>query len=287
MSSSFETDSHKSPETLEREIDAKRASISGLVDSLENRFTPGQLFDQALSYTKGNGGQFFENLGTTLKNNPVPTVLTGLGLAWLAMNQNKPFYAGPPSSGTGHGLGESLSNVADKVRGAAFAVGDTLHSATETVAGKAGHIKQRATSLSQGTSDHLGSTTESLRHSAHDARDQLHTQTAQLKGQFNSALKDQPLVIAAIGIALGAVLGAAIPSSRKEDQLMGSTSDKLTSSVKSKGQEALSAAKETVREHAADLGAGQSAGGNPSSQPKSIQPGKPETDLSAGLGTRS
>lgn len=34
MSTSFEAESHKSPETLEQEIDAKRASISHLVDSL-------------------------------------------------------------------------------------------------------------------------------------------------------------------------------------------------------------------------------------------------------------
>ncbi|MGR6549164.1 hypothetical protein ACU5P0_12490 [Pseudomonas plecoglossicida] len=36
---------------------------------------------------------------------------------------------------------------------------------------------------------------------------------------------------------MGAALGAALPSTRKEDQLMGATSDRLTDALKAKGEE--------------------------------------------------
>lgn len=258
MSTSFEAESHKSPEELEQEIDAKRASISNIVDSLESRFTPGQLFDQVLTYTKGNGGEFFQNLGTTLKNNPVPTVLTGIGLTWLALNQNKPFPGYTVSSGPG--LDDKLSSMAGQVAGAFGQVSDRVHSATSAVTEKAHALtdkayalKDKASGMQHSASDTLGSSTDHARQMAYDANAQLQAQGAQLKGQFNTLMKEQPLMLAAIGIALGAALGAALPSTRKEDELMGSTKDKLTSTLKAKGQEAYAGVKETVKQTAEDV----------------------------------
>jgi hypothetical protein len=49
MNSEFEYESQKSPEAIERDIDAQRASIGNIVDALESKFTPGQAFDQALA----------------------------------------------------------------------------------------------------------------------------------------------------------------------------------------------------------------------------------------------
>ncbi len=98
-------------------------------------------------------------------------------------------------------------------------------------------------------------------------------------------MKDQPLVMAAIGIALGAAIGAALPSTRQEDKLFGKASDKAVSTVKSKGGEAYSVAKEhaesavqTVKSSAAN-GSGSSGSGS-SGKPS----GESGTDLSAGLG---
>ena len=90
MNSEFEIESQKSPETIEREIDAQRASIGNIVDALESKFTPGQVFDQALSFMQSNGTTFLSNLGTSVRNNPVPAVVTSVGLLWLMMSQNRP-----------------------------------------------------------------------------------------------------------------------------------------------------------------------------------------------------
>lgn len=94
MTTPFETDAQKDPQLLEQEINAKREHISDLVDALEQRLSPGQMLDRVLAYSKGHGGEFFHNLGTTLKNNPVPATLTVLGLAWLGLNQNRPSNLG-------------------------------------------------------------------------------------------------------------------------------------------------------------------------------------------------
>ena len=42
-----------------------------------------------------------------------------------------------------------------------------------------------------------------------------------------TAMREQPLVVGAVIIAIGAAIGAALPSTRKEDELMGKTRDRL------------------------------------------------------------
>ncbi|CAG8870488.1 hypothetical protein PS627_04242 [Pseudomonas fluorescens] len=314
MSTTIDHESQKDPDVLEQEINAKRERISDIVDSLESRLSPGQLFDQALAYTKGNGGEFFGNLGTTLKNNPVPTALTAVGLAWLAMNQNRPFN--PGSASHGPGLGDTLSGAVDAVKGAFSQAGerlhsatdsakdalshagDRLHSATDSAKSKAYGLKDKASDLTHSTSDSLGQTTQSMRRSAHDARDQINHGADVVKSQFDYLLKEQPLVLAALGIALGAAIGAALPSTRKEDELLGDASDKLTGTLKAKGEEVYSQAKETVKQTVntenepprtgpgSQTGPGSTTSGPGSSPtgPGSSTTGAGGTDLSSGLG---
>jgi hypothetical protein len=50
-------------------------------------------------------------------------------------------------------------------------------------------------------------------------------------GSVAQFLKDEPLVLAGIGVALGAALGAMLPESETEDRLMGTTSDALKRQV--------------------------------------------------------
>ena len=106
--SQINIEAQKDPAELEREIDQKRAEIGDIVHALENKLSPGELIDTALSYVKGGGGEFFTNLSNTAKANPVPTVLTSIGLLWLMAGQNRQPTA--PSSSSGPSLGDTEGN---------------------------------------------------------------------------------------------------------------------------------------------------------------------------------
>lgn len=319
MTSSITAQSHKSPETLEHEIDQQRASISSLVDALESKLTPGQLFDQALSYTKGNGGEFFQNLGTTVKNNPIPTVLASLSLAWLAMNQNRPIA--PARVNTGPSLMDRATAVASKVGDAVDGAKDQLRSAADSVTTRttavkdsvtshASAIKDSATTWRDGASDRLSDGGDQLNRNMHDLTHQAKQTGAQVKGQFQSMLQEQPLMLAAVGLALGAAFGAALPVTRQENRLMGKTSDSLTQQVKAKAQDVKQAVTSEAQAAMADVrnasaqggtdkhGQGQAnqakaeAGkeGNDPAQTAQYSEGlakSGKTDLSQGLGTPS
>ncbi|WP_263264248.1 DUF3618 domain-containing protein [Pseudomonas sp. RIT-PI-S] len=291
MTSSITAQSHKSPETLEHEIDQQRASISNLVDALESKLTPGQLFDQALSYTRGNGGEFFQNLGTTVKNNPIPTVLATLSLAWLAMNQNRPIAparvnTGPSlmdrASAAASKVGHAVDSAKEQLRGAADSAKGQLREAADSVTSRTSAIKDKASSWKDGASDRLSDGSDQLNRSAQDLTQQA-KQTgaqvgAQVKGQFEYLLQEQPLVLAAVGLALGAAFGAALPSTRQENRLIGKASDNITGQLKAKAQQVK---KVVTTEANAVVDAAKHDGADTMKAPYK---GK-DTDLSQGLGT--
>jgi len=80
------TDYEKSSAEIEREIENDRERIGEKLSAIQERLTPGQLIDEALGYLKSSGGaEYFGNLGSTVKANPMPLALMGVSLAWLMM----------------------------------------------------------------------------------------------------------------------------------------------------------------------------------------------------------
>ena len=75
---------NKSSAELEREVRQQRADVERTLDAIQDRLSPGQLVDEAMNYLReGSGGEFFRNLGTSVKQNPVPIALIGVGVAWM------------------------------------------------------------------------------------------------------------------------------------------------------------------------------------------------------------
>jgi hypothetical protein len=74
---------NKTSAELEREVEAQRNRVEARIGEIKDRLSPGQLLDEALSYTKSGGAQFASNLGQQALANPLPVALIGVGLAWL------------------------------------------------------------------------------------------------------------------------------------------------------------------------------------------------------------
>ncbi|RON24787.1 hypothetical protein BK660_03720 [Pseudomonas brassicacearum] len=273
MNNEFEYESQKSPEAIERDIDAQRASIGNIVDALESKFTPGQAFDQALSFMQNNGTTFLTNLGTSVRNNPVPAVLTSVGLLWLMMSQNRPPTPRPvyPASPDHNKVGEWADGLAEGIDSAR----DHLHQTADTLKDGFQSVKDKAANLG----DNLGAATDNISHAVHDASDRLVRSTQVVGDQFSRLLKEQPLMVAAAGIALGAMLGAALPSTATEQRYMGKTSAGLADKVKQQAREGFEAVRDTVTK--------TTDHSDVEMNPERDQPARTDdpADLSRGLGT--
>ena len=230
-------DAEKSPERLEKEVDQTRARIDQRLDTLSSRLSPGELLDQALHMAKDHGGEFGHNLGTQVKQNPLPLILTGVGISWMMMSNNRPgpvihTYGSDTTSGGAGGsrVGSGLSSAKDKLH-------DTAHR----------------------TSDHAHDMKSSAAERVSGARDSMQHRAQFTQQQFSDFFQQQPVLAGSLGVALGAALGALLPNTEAEHKALGSTSEQAVSKAKAEAskqyekaqgtaKEALNSAKETVKE---------------------------------------
>ncbi|KPY33320.1 MULTISPECIES: DUF3618 domain-containing protein [Pseudomonas syringae group] len=223
----FEEESKKSPETLEREIDQQRSSIGNIVDALEKKMSPGQLVDQALGYVKDNGGEFFGNLGNNVKANPVPAVLTTVGVLWMMMGNNRPATGG---SSNGSSV---LGSVTERAGSMAGSVSDSLGSAKARVQETVSHMKDKASTIKDKTSHMTHNVRDTFSGSSgssdswQDADLTFQEKRGHMKSSTRQLVNEQPLTLAAMGIAVGALIGAALPVTTKEQQIVRQAREKL------------------------------------------------------------
>ena len=215
------------PEEIQAEIARTRGDMDATLSAIEQRLTPGQLIDQGLDYVRSSGAnEFVSNLGGSVKNNPIPVALMGIGMAWLmATGNRKPSY-----------LQEGGS-----------------------VEGATSGMMQRASEGMSSTKDRLSQTTQSAKERVGQIGQGARERVERVRTGYDSLVREQPLVLGAIGLAVGALLAAAAPRTRREDELMGEASDRLTERAKEAGKETLEKAKQvaTVAKDAASAEAGK------------------------------
>jgi hypothetical protein len=241
-------DVRKGPEELEREADMARDAVEDTLLELEQRFSPSELFDRFSTAVKQNGGEFGTNLLTQMRNNPVPAIMAGIGLAWLMTASKQP--PAPRARAYSSGLSDRLSSAADRVSqgmdSAADGISSGMESAMDSVRGAAESARDTAHRAAEAARYAASATTHAASRAADATRRtgnslrRASTTGAQSVAQCYSYLsREQPLVLGAIAIAAGAALGALLPGTRAEDEWIGETSDAAKSRLKQKARQGL------------------------------------------------
>jgi hypothetical protein len=236
---------------LEQEAERNRAEVEETLAELRGRLRPGQIVDQLVDYARdGAGAEFYGNLKRQVAENPLPVTVIGAGLAWLALSSNSshPRRARSGSVEVGAMRERAYGTVRDAERRAA-ALGDGISGSVESAAGnisdmartaadtaRTGAARLRGTATSVGdrlSSAYVGATDAASRatHAAAQSVTSAGHSLADRSRNFADFCREQPLVLAGIGVALGAALGAVLPSTETEDRLMGDAADKTKERV--------------------------------------------------------
>ena len=76
-------------EEIERELDDTRSRLDATIGALQQKLAPGTMVDQAVEYfTEGGGVELGRNLGRSLRDNPIPVALIGVGIGWLVWSNS-------------------------------------------------------------------------------------------------------------------------------------------------------------------------------------------------------
>ena len=244
------------------EIERTRAGMSETVDAIQERLSPENLKEQAKDRveqakdrvkeaTVGKAQEAGSGIVDTIRQNPLPAALTGIGLGWLFVNARKQGSSRPPYRDTvyrdaayvegypptneyapaapgypsryegesGSSTGQALGNARDKV-------GETATQAQD----KAGELASR-------TQDRVSSLGEQARYQAQRA-----------SGGFQRMLRENPLAVGTLAVGVGAAVGLAIPETSKEHEVMGEARDNLVDKAQEKVQETQQKAQRVAEE---------------------------------------
>ncbi|MEZ4601096.1 MAG: DUF3618 domain-containing protein [Syntrophotaleaceae bacterium] len=235
--------SRKSTSELEGEIRTIRSEMDETLRALERRFSPGELLDRAIHRLPGGPKEFANNLGSALRDNPLPATLTGIGIAWLMASSGSSRYRAPRIHRSG--------SAGRKIRDARQAVSEKFHQVGEQVQGKIAQARESMHERGSSVGEKMGTARERAGEIGHRVQDR----GRHMKSGMVDMSHEHPILMAGVGLAVGALVGALIPSTRREDRLMGEARDTALEHAKEKGREqmetaeaALQAGKEAARE---------------------------------------
>ncbi|WP_424813170.1 DUF3618 domain-containing protein [Roseococcus sp. YIM B11640] len=232
MSNTSTDPGNRSPADIEDDVERSRAEVSGTLGALREKLAPGQIMDEVIDrvaeYARGTGGMTFaRNLGGAVRDNPLPVLLIGAGIGWLMLSQASP---GPAQQERDPlRLPPPRRPYPDEGEGFVAEAASSL--ASSAVAGAAG-----AAWAVKSVGENVGSATARV--------------GSAVKGGWSSAsgaLGTQPLLLGLLGVAAGAALGAALPRTEVEDDLLGDAADAAMERVSETAEQVRAAAGEHLR----------------------------------------
>lgn len=235
-----------SSEQLEREAEATRARIAATLTELRARISPGQMLDEAIDYARdGNGADLVRNLGRQAADNPMPVALLGAGLAWLMLAQRKSRDGKAAQATKGDGSvattePASLSEPTDRTTAMASKIEKTTRRVTRNAEATTDKASEAATSAYERASDMMDRARETTTETYGRARDAMErSMSSAMQGTrgLTKFMQEEPLVVAGLGIALGALVGALLPATDIENRAMGEASDRLKSDAREAARE--------------------------------------------------
>jgi ElaB/YqjD/DUF883 family membrane-anchored ribosome-binding protein len=236
---------------LEAKSELERNAVENTVGELRRRLSPGQLVDELLAYTNEGGGEFISNLGRQATNNPLPVTLIGAGLAWFLFSKgghNAPAQrvnnsydsAVPGRAATSRDPGtDTFAAVKDAGAGALDSIRDGVSTVREEISQGLDSATASLSSTTKSVTDRIARGTSTVSDTAQAAR----RNASSLTSSAAEFLKDQPLVLLGAGLALGAALGAGLPATEVENNLMGEASEQVKKQTKEAASDRLDKAK--------------------------------------------
>jgi gas vesicle protein len=269
----------RSSREIRSEIDRTRSDMDETFAALDAKLTPKEIGLELWSLFKGGSSTGASKLWQVAREHPMPAAVVGLGLGWLMVESSRKSdtgydgrergdYTGYGTSSYRQGYAKTgsysgyssyetdedsglLSTAKDKVQDVAGSTKDALSSAGDKVSDLAGQAKDQVSGLGHQVADKASTLGHQVTDRASDLRRQAKTQVRRARVGFWQTMEENPLMVGAATLALGVIVGLVLPSTDREDELMGETRDHLLDQAKETGQQMLDKSKH-VAEAVAD-----------------------------------
>lgn len=240
--------SEESVDALRREAETTRANLTDTVtalriqasdtaDHLRRTVSPAAIKQQAKDYVRDSGESMLRSLQRRARENPLQTVAVGAALALPAWNMLRAVPAPLLLIGAGLALSRSdlvqraTADATDKLRegleAAQHAFSATANDASETSASLRDQVSGAAKDMKASLAETAQSGMAQARTAVSTAGDKITSAADQATQQLTNTYGQNPLLIAGIGMVLGALVASALPATDTENRLFGNAAEKL------------------------------------------------------------
>lgn len=214
---------------VEHEAEHARADLANTLEQLRDNLKPEHMAEEIVTNAKVGASNIAGGLFELARQNPLPAVLIGAGVALLlglsTRSATKGLFAGG-SSRTGAASRRLRSSVEAPSRRRSLAADDLARQAERGYS----RVSQAAEELRRQAAAAPEPVTR-----APDTRRAAKPTTAvprqQAGSRISTLLQDQPLILGALGIAVGAAIGAALPFGETDDGGSGDNAEPLRHTV--------------------------------------------------------
>jgi hypothetical protein len=213
---------------------------------------------------------FIADLGDSVRRNPLPAALIGMGALLLMSGRMGAVSAEVARRARLDRIpgaaGDALDSASSMVKSSVNSIGDRVTSAAGTVQDSAASAVDTATRFGREQAATVSQYARSVPGSASGLLDDARSGLAEL-------FRTQPLALGAIGLAIGAGIAAALPATELESEYLGETSDAIrdkarevaaeqVSRVGEAAETAINAAASEARKQGLTLDSAKSAAGD-------------------------
>lgn len=250
----------RSPEEIEREIEATRGRMTRDIDELGDRLSPDNLKRQAKEAITGKARQTSFRVMDFIHDNTSLVAAMGLGAVWLIQQRNRSEVSGDRMARFAYtGPERRREGLAGKIADRASEVRDSVSATAEGVAERAGELTHQAGELAGRARERAGEFGTEVRRRARDIGSRAKDETRLARGGLERLVEEKPLAVAAAVAALGVACGFLVPETEREQRLMGPARDDLVHRaqdtarrVKNVAVEAGQELRESVREEVSE-----------------------------------
>jgi hypothetical protein len=260
----------RSSTEIESDIRNTRGRIDATLEQLGNRLKARSLLNSALDWWESRGSssdsggaakEVYQNLAQHVKENPIPALMVGAGVAWMIIeaatsnkgrsygradsNKEWPSDEGRPSS-SAEGFGELSTEAGEGSSGIVQSAKEKMEHAKQAVSGAARTVQEKASAIGDRASEAADEVGRRAQHAYDEGRSAAvnlgrgiepgyRSSTAQLE----IAMDQYPLAVGIGFAAVGALIGVLLPRTQREDKLFGEKADQIIEATKQKGQDVL------------------------------------------------
>jgi hypothetical protein len=254
----YAADEGRRTREIRAEIEQTREDMSETIDAIQEKLRPGNIVNEAKervkSATTERVRQMADSAGETAqqayeqtrqaagdlvegaRSNAVPAAMIGVGVAWLLVerfrqnNRRADHRRWRSGSYRAPGYDES----ADYRRSTAVPLYGSRHEDEESDYGDAGY---RARNAASGLSE-----------TAADLRERTMRTGRRARNQFQRLLHENPLMVGAAAVVVGAAIGMALPETERENEWLGETRDNVVDKAQDVARNAATRAQEAAGE---------------------------------------